>query len=274
MSDLSSDIDTKNPDAARRYNAWLGGKDNFATDRNSANKIGDAFPAIKLAVAENRRCLLRTVRYLATDCGIRQFLDIGCGFPTQYDNVHQIAQQIAPDSRIVYVDTNHQVGAHTRALCTSTPQGAVAFSPGDLRQPGQILTADTVQDTLDLTRPVAVLLFAVLHFLPDTSQACTAVRELMARLPQGSYLGLSHATFDPLPDSVRAGLGAFTRPDSAHGPFRPRTRKQITGLLRGLHPIEPGVVSTVHWHPDLEPRADPSVGPAEAISYAALAVKP
>ena len=272
MTDVDG-INTNIPAVARRYDAWLGGKDNFAADRASATAISNVFPPITRAVAQNRRCLLRMVRYLAAERGVRQFLDIGCGIPMSQGNVHEIAQQIAPHSRIVYVDHDQMVAAHTRALQISTPEGAVAFHLGDLRQPEQIMSAALVRSTLDFTRPVAVLLFAVLHFLPD-DDARTPVRDLMADLPAGSYLALSHATYDPLPENVRAQMDAFTKPDSADGPFRPRTHDEIASLLAGLDLVEPGLVATVHWRPELEPPADPSLGDARAICYAAVAVKP
>jgi hypothetical protein len=273
VTDSAEKINPSLPTASRRYDAWLGGKDNFAADRASADAVSRAFPAIRAAVAENRRCLLRMVRYLAAEPEIRQFLDIGCGIPTPQDNVHQIAQQVAPDSRIVYVDNDAMVAVHMRALPVSTPEGAVAFHLGDVRQPKQIMSADVVRGTFDLTRPVAVLLCAVLHFVPEGKDAQSAVRELVAALPAGSYVALSHATFDPLPADVSAALDEFTKPDSGDGPFRPRTHDEIATLLAGLDLVEPGLVSTVHWHPQLEPPADRSLGADEAISYAALAVK-
>jgi hypothetical protein len=266
-------INVNVPAPARRYDAWLGGKDNFAADRASAAAIGNAFPPITLAVAENRRCLLRVVRHLADERGIRQFLDIGSGVPRRH-NVHDVAQEVALDSRIVYVDNDPMVAVHARALCVGTREGAVTCHLGDLREPKQILTADLVRDTLDFTRPIGVLLFAVLHFLPDTTEAQTAVDQLVDALPRGSYLAISHATFDPIPDDVRAKLTAFTKADSTDGPFHPRSRDEIAAFLHGLDLVDPGIVSTVHWHPDLEPPADPGVTEADAISYVAVAVKP
>ncbi|GAA2617148.1 SAM-dependent methyltransferase [Paractinoplanes durhamensis] len=261
------------PAPARRYNRWLGGKDNFAADRASADAIERVFPTITAAAVQNRRCLGRAVGYLAGECGVRQFLDVGCGLPTGRHNVHEIAQQIAPQARIVYVDNDPLVAVHARALMTSTLEGKVAVHEADLRRPDEITGAGLVHDTLDFTRPVAVLLFAVLHFIPDDT-VHAAVRELMAAVPSGSYLALSHATFDPLGDQTRAALGTFTEPGAADGPFLPRTHEEITALLAGLDLVEPGLVSTVRWRPQLQPEADQTLGDHEVITYAAVAKKP
>ncbi len=273
MNDIPSAIDVTVPATSRRYNVWLGGKDNFAADRASAAAIQDVFQPIGRAIAENRRCLLRVVRYLAAECGIRQFLDIGCGYPAEL-NVHDVAQQVTADSRVVYVDHDPMVAVHARALWDSTPQGAEVFQDGDLRQPQQILTADLVRTTLDFTRPIGLLLFAVLHFVVDDDGLFDAVQELATALPSGSYVALSHATYDPLPEALLDPMNAFTGAGSPQGPFQPRTHDQVAAFLKGLDLVEPGLVSTVSWRPDLEPTADADLSEAEAICYAAVAMKP
>jgi S-adenosyl methyltransferase len=188
--------------------------------------------------------------------------------------VHEVAQEIDPACRIVYVDHDRVVAVHTLALTASTPEGKVVFHPGDQREPAAILSADAVRATLDFSQPVAVLLFAVLHFVPDDDTATTAVRQLTDALTSGSYLALSHATFDPLPEQTRAALAAFTKPGAADDPFKPRTRDEVTSLLAGLELLEPGLVSTVHWRPDPPAQGEPSPGEQEVIAYAAVARKP
>ena len=182
-------IDTTTAHPARRYDYWLGGKDNFAADRESADAIETIFPSIRTAARENRNFLHRAVRYLVTEAGVRQFLDIGTGLPTA-DNTHDIAQRLAPDARIVYVDNDPLVLVHARALLTSHPHGATQYIEADLRQPEQILTDADLTGTLDLAKPVALLLVAVLHFVPDTDHPDTIVRTLLdALIPVPAHFG-------------------------------------------------------------------------------------
>jgi S-adenosyl methyltransferase len=259
------------PQTARRYDYWLGGKDNFAVDRQSGEELRKAFPAIEAAVRENRRFMRRAVHFLAADCGIRQFLDIGVGMPMA-PNVHQIAQAVFPATRVAYVDHDPVVAVHARALLTGSVPGVRVFVPGDLRRPEAILDSPTLRDTLDLQRPVGVLLVAVLHFIEDDEIAYEAVRQLVAALPRGSYVALSHATFDPLPFAVAARLTAMSAPGVGHGPFRARSREQVARFLDGLEIVEPGLVSTVEWHPGLNPAVEASA--AEAVAYGAVARVP
>jgi hypothetical protein len=240
-------IDTATAHPARRYNYWLGGKDNFAADRQSADAIEAIFPGIRTAAVENRRFLHRAVRYLVRDAGIRQFLDIGTGLPTA-DNTHDVAQRHAPQSRIVYVDNDPLVLAHARALLTSDPRGATAYLDADLRDPGKILTDKTLTDTLDLTQPVALLLVAILHFLPDTQQAHGIVHTLTDALPAGSFLVITHATTDLLdPDTART---LDTTDIPGRGDFTARTRTQVEHFLDGLDLVPPGLTVISDWRPD------------------------
>jgi hypothetical protein len=263
-------FDTSAPAASRRYNSWLGGKDNFAPDRASADLIAQAFPPIRAAAAQNRRCLERMVRYLADECGISQFLDIGCGLPLGI-HVHEIAEEAFPHVRIVYVDNDPLVAVHARALMLESPQGEATFHDADLREPQLILKA--ARGTLDFGQPIGLLLAAVLHFVPDTAEALAGVRELLTALPSGSHVALTHATYDPLPESQRAALDIFAKPDSAAGPFQPRTRDEVAAFLDGLDLVPPGLVSTVRWRPESQPPADPLLSEADAVCYAAVAVK-
>jgi S-adenosyl methyltransferase len=264
----AADVSVAAPQAARRYDYLLGGKDNFAVDRQSGDELRKAFPAIKVAVLENRRFMRRAVHYLAADCGIRQFLDIGVGMPAA-PNVHQIAQAVSPATRVVYVDHDPIVAVHAQALLTGSVPDVRVFVPGDLRSPEAILDSPVLRDTLDLQRPVGLLLVAVLHFIEDDELAYAAVRHLAARLPSGSYVALSHVTFDPLPFAIEARLLGMSAPGAGHGPFRARTREQVARFLDGLDIVEPGLVSTVEWHPERHPPAEAPV--AEAVAYSAVA---
>jgi S-adenosyl methyltransferase len=264
-------IDTSRPHPARRYDYWLGGKDNFAADRASGDRIADAFPTIRTAAVENRRFMQRAVRYLAAEAGVRQFLDVGTGIPTS-PNVHEVAQQSAPSSRVVYVDNDPMVVVHARALMTSDPQGATAYLQADLRDPGTILASPELTTTLDLHQAVALLLVAVLHFLDDTDHPAAAVGRLVQALPTGSYLVLSHATLDPLPGDTRQRIADLASPDSGNGPFRPRSREEVAAFLAGLELVDPGLVPIVQWRPHLHPRPGSSI--VDTTTYGAVARVP
>jgi hypothetical protein len=263
----SVDVSVAKPQAARRYDYLLGGKDNFAADRESGDELRKAFPAIEMAARENRGFMRRVVHYLAAGCGIKQFIDIGVGMPIK-PNVHEIAQAVHPAARVAYVDHDPVVAVHARALLTGSVPGVRVFVPGDLRRPQPILDSPALRGTLDLQRPVGLLLFAVLHFVDD-DVAYAAVEQLVAGLPAGSYVALSHVTFDPLPPAVATRLTAMSAPGSGHGPFRARTREEVAGFLEGLAVAEPGLVSTVEWRPELNPFPEASV--AEAAAYGGVA---
>jgi hypothetical protein len=260
-----SPIDVSRPAPARRYNELQGGKDNFQVDRDSAAQLQAALPSIRLAAAELRRCLERQVAYLA-ERGVRQFLDLGCGLPHE-PNVHEIAQDIDPSCRIVYVDNDQLVGAHARALMTGSPLGVTEFLAGDLTNISAVLNHKTTRAVLDFHQPIGVLLGAVLHFVTDNQQAYTAVDQIRSALAPGSYLALTHVTFDPLEPDHAAHLTDLAD-NLAHGPFKARTRHEIAELLDGLQIVEPGLVSTVQWQPDRDPRPEATV--AEAVAYAAI----
>jgi hypothetical protein len=256
-------IDSSVMHPARRYDYWLGGKDNFAADRESGDAIAEKFPAIRTAVVENRRFLRRAVAYLSREAGIRQFLDIGTGLPTA-SNTHEVAQSIAPDSRIVYVDNDPLVLAHARALLTSDPAGATAYVDADLRDTDRILADPTLRAVIDLNRPVALMLLAILHFLPESDDPYAIVRHLTGSLPSGSYLVASHATSDYLPPELVSDISA-----GRHGQGRLRTRAEIAGFFDGLEVIEPGVVPVAEWRAGDEPQPRPSA--AETAMYAGVA---
>ncbi|WP_203919669.1 SAM-dependent methyltransferase [Rugosimonospora africana] len=261
---LASRIDTTTTHSARRYGYWLGGKDHFAADRESGDTIAAAFPHIRTAVRENRRFLHRAVTYLAGEVGIAQFLDIGTGIPTA-DNTHEVAQRITPTCRVVYADNDPIVLAHARALLTSTPAGATAYLDADLRDPDQILNHPDLAHTLDLGKPVALMLIAILHFLTDADDPYRIVAHLVDAMPPGSYLTVSHTTYDFMPADTIAALDAAT----AHERFQARTREQVARFFDGLDLVEPGIVTTTQWRPVPQPEPQPT--PMEAAAYAALA---
>jgi hypothetical protein len=263
-SDVPTPIDSSRPHPARRYDYWLGGKDNFQADREAAEAIAAVFPHIRTAARENRAFMQRAVRYLAAEAGVRQFLDIGTGLPTA-DNVHDVAQGIAPESRIVYVDNDPLVLVHARALLTSSPEGATAYIDADARTPEKILADPALRTTLDLTQPVALLLVALLHFVEDQEKPYDIVRQLVAALPAGSYLVLSHATFDPLDAETIAAMDAVNA--GIKPTFTPRPLAEVSRFFDGLDLLEPGIVSVSDWRPQPGPRPTP----AEATGYGAVA---
>ena len=261
-------IDTTTADPARRYNFWLGGKDNFEADRQSADEIEAVFPGIRTAAVENRAFLQRTVQALVKEEGIRQILDVGTGLPTA-DNTHEVAQRLAPETRVVYVDNDPLVLVHARALLTSHPHGATNYIQADLRHPDTILTDPGLNNTLDLSQPVAVLLVAILHFLPDAEQAYAAVRTLMNAVVPGSYLVLSHATYDLLHPETADAL--TTRNLPSLGDFTPRTRQQIAHFFDGFDLLPPGLEIVSAWRPEPGDKLPP---PANVSVYGAVAHKP
>ncbi|CCH18114.1 SAM-dependent methyltransferase [Micromonospora lupini] len=267
----SDRIDTAVPHPARRYNYWLGGKDNFQADRESGDAMAAAFPTIRTSALENRRFLRRAVGYLAREAGIRQFLDIGTGIPTA-DNTHEVAQAIASQSRVVYVDNDPIVLAHARALLTSSPEGATAYIDADLRDPEKILAHPELRRTIDLAQPVALMLVAVLHFVPDDDDPYALVRRLLDALPAGSYLAASHATHEYLPPAIAEEARAAAKGGGPHGLINLRTRAEFTGFFTGLDVIEPGITSVAEWRAESEPQPRPSV--VEVSMYGGVARLP
>ena len=259
------ELDTDVPHSARVWNHWLGGKDNYPVDRATGDRVAQHYPDIVAIARAARGFLRRSVSHLAGECGIDQFLDIGTGLPTA-DNTHQIAQQINPAARIVYVDNDPLVLTHARALLTSSPEGETAYIDADIRDPGAIL--DSAAQTLDLGRPVAVTLIAILHHIDDYDEARRIVHMLMEPLPSGSYIALSHSTNaigGRASDEAVAQYNKFGRP-----PVRLRGIDEITGFFDGLELLPPGVVSTPRWRP---PVSDPDTEPAEIDQFCGVARK-
>jgi len=262
-------IDTSVMHPARRYNYWLGGKDNFQADRESGDAIAAVFPQVRTAALENRRFLRRAVTYLVEEVGLRQFLDIGTGIPTA-DNTHEVAQRVAPDSRIVYVDNDPIVLCHARALLTSTTAGATAYIDADLRQPEKILNHEQLLKTLDLSQPVGLMLIAVMHFVMDHEDPYGIVNRLVEALPAGSYVAITNGTSDYLSEEDRKKVAAAT--SGQHGAIRVRSRAEFARFFDGLELVDPGIVSVAEWRAEDEPEPRPTA--AEAALYGAVARKP
>jgi trans-aconitate methyltransferase len=236
------DFDTGVPHIARIYDYWLGGKDNFAADREAAELAMAATPTIVPGVRANRRFLGRAVRYL-TGAGIRQFLDVGTGIPTA-GNTHEVAQSAAPQARVVYVDNDPIVLSHARALLTSTT-GPIDYIEADARDTAAILAG--AARTLDFSQPVGIMLIAVLHCIPDSENPRGIITALLDAFPSGSFLALSHPARDQVAVAVRAET-SLTKSTGQKVTFR--TRDQVLELAAGLDLVEPGVVPVQEWRPD------------------------
>jgi len=258
-------IDTTVAHPARVYDYWLGGKDNFAADREAAERVLAVTPGLRYRVRANRAFLARVVRYLAAEAGIRQFLDIGTGIPSA-NNTHEVAQAAAPDSRIVYVDNDPIVLTHAKALLASGPEGATQYIDGDIRDPGPIL--QEAARTLDFTRPTALMLLGILHLVQDSEDPYRLVAELMDALPSGSYLAISHPASDI---HVAAQAEAQKRyNERVSTPQTMRNRAEVTRFFDGLDLVPPGVVYVHEWRPD-----PGDVPPADGVSaHGGVARKP
>jgi len=237
-------FDTSVAHCARVYDYWLGGKDNFAADRAAAEQAIRDCPDIVPTARANRGFLARTVRFLAAEAGIRQFLDIGTGIPTE-NNTHDVAQAVAPGSRVVYVDNDPLVLVHARALLASHPDGATAYEEADLRDPGRIL--DLAASLLDFRRPVAVLLLAILHHVDDEDDPHKIVATLMNAVPPGSYLALSHPASD-IGSEAAAKMAQNLNKVMAEKNTA-RDRATAARFFDGLEMVEPGLVRVSDWHP-------------------------
>ncbi len=248
---------------ARIYNYWLGGKDNFAADRRAAQEVLDVMPVIGQVARSNRMFLSTAVHYLVTQAGIRQFLDIGTGLPTE-NNTHDVAQGVAPESRIVYVDNDPIVLSHARALLTSDPAGRCTYIEADAREVQKIIAA--AGKTLDLSQPVAVMMLGLLHFIPDADDPYGLTQRYLDAVPSGSYLAISHASSD-----IRTGTPEAARSYNSHSAtaitFRSRT--EVTRLLSGLDLVPPGVSPLGQWA-----LGTTGTGARQLPTYAALARKP
>jgi hypothetical protein len=262
------EIDTSKPHPARMYDYFLGGKNHFAADRETAAMALRGSPNPRTIVRENRAFLGRAVRYLAAEAGIRQFLDIGTGLPTT-NNVHEVAQAVAPSSRVVYVDNDPLVLAHARALLISSPEGRTGYIHADLRDPSAILADPVTRDVLDFSQPIALMLVAILHFIQDGDKPAEIIAALLDALPPGSYLVASHGTAEHNPAEAAAMLHAYREGGI---PMQLRDSDDFARLaFSGLELVPPGMVLVSEWRPE---GTGPRPTPAEVNGYGGVARKP
>ncbi len=245
-------FDTSVAHSARVHDYWLGGKENYAADRAAGDAVIAAYPGIVMSVRANRAFLARVVRFLAAEAGIRQFLDIGTGIPSA-NNTHEVAQAVAPDARVVYVDYDPVVLAHARALLDSSPEGATDYIDADFRDYGTIL--QRAARTLDFSRPVAVMLIALLHLIGDDDDPYGIIGALMAAVPSGSYLGLSQVASDIQAEQMAEAAKRYNR--MARETQRHRSHAEVASFFTGLELLPPGLVPVQQWRPrsDFEAQA-------------------
>ncbi|MFJ8111817.1 SAM-dependent methyltransferase [Streptomyces sp. NPDC096132] len=257
------EIDRSVPHSARIWNYWLGGKDHYPVDEEAGDAYTAVFPGIVTIARSSRAFLRRTITHVVAEAGIRQFLDVGTGLPTA-DNTHEVAQRIAPEARIVYVDNDPLVLAHARALLHSSPKGATAYVDADVLDPDRILAA--AAETLDLSRPTALILSNILGHIADDAQARAVVDRLMGALPSGSYLSVNDGSLgiDPVFEAAQDAYNA-----SGAVPYNLRTVDRITSFFDGLELLEPGVVPVPLWRPDPASPAPEVIG-----EHGGLARKP
>ncbi|GGX72950.1 SAM-dependent methyltransferase [Streptomyces minutiscleroticus] len=261
-------IDTGSAHSARIYDYIIGGKDYYPADKEAGDAMAREWPALPVHMRANRDFMHRAVRWLAEEAGVRQFLDIGTGIPTS-PNLHEIAQSVAPDSRVVYVDNDPIVLTLSQGLLSSTPEGRTAYVEADMRDPGAILDAPELRGTLDLTRPVALTVIAIVHFVLDEDDAVGIVERLLEPLPSGSYLAMSIGTADFAPDEV----GRVAREYAARGmPMRLRTREEAAEFFTGLDLVDPGIAQVHRWRPDAT--STEGVKDEDIAMYGAVARKP
>ncbi|NLU74648.1 SAM-dependent methyltransferase [Streptomyces sp. HNM0575] len=261
----SSEVDTSRPHAARIYDYILGGKDWFPVDKEAGEQVTRIFPHIATQARANRDYMHRAVRLVAREFGVRQFLDIGTGIPTA-PNLHQVAQEVAPDSSVVYADHDPLVLEYADALMHSTPEGSTAYVQADVRR-DSVLDSREVRETLDLDRPVALSLLALLHFVPDEHGPQELVRSMLRRLAPGSFLLLSHATADFDEEGQLEGVKKVY--DQSGTPVQLRGEAEVRVFFDGLEMIEPGLVPVHRWRPD----GPTTISDAESCVYAGVARK-
>ncbi|MBO8194379.1 SAM-dependent methyltransferase [Streptomyces oryzae] len=265
-------IDTAKPHSARMYDYYLGGKTHYEADVQAAEAVVAKLPEIVTAARANRDFMIRVTRTLAAEYGVRQFLDIGSGIPTE-PNLHQVAQSVAPEARVVYTDNDPIVLQYAQALLHSTPEGRTAYLHADVTKPESLLEAAELHATLDLERPVAVSVNALVHFIPDEQGPDRILRALVDRLAPGSFLSLSHGIAD-VPeqdgvDRINAVVDIYRRNGTV---LAPRSREQVTGFFDGLELLDPGITQVHLWRPDTDPHGGLPEG--TLTLYAGVARKP
>jgi hypothetical protein len=272
-SPATRDIDTSRPHSARMYDYYLGGKDNFDADREAAEKVVETWPAIITCARENRAFMRRATRVLAQEYGIRQWLDIGTGIPTE-PNLHQVAQGLFPEARVVYADHDPLVLKYAATLMRSTREGRTAYIQADFNDPDAILNAPELEQVLDLSKPVVLSLNALLHFVTDAQEPYSIVGRLLSALPSGSALALTHCT----PDFDAAGWEKITQIYVQGGTdFRVRNKEEVTRFFDGLDLVEPGIEVAHRWHQEVGDASQESAEEptnAEVSLWAGVGIKP
>ncbi|RCW43925.1 S-adenosyl methyltransferase [Halopolyspora algeriensis] len=261
---LPKDVDLEKPSAARCYDYYLGGAHNFAVDRELARQVVAMVPQTKALAQDNRAFLRRAVRY-CVDRGIRQFLDIGSGIPTA-GNVHEVAQEIAPEARVVYVDNEPVAVAHSRSILDGNEYADVVQA--DLVDAAEILDSPQAKQLLNFDEPIAVLMVALFHFVPDSAQPKRIIGQYSERMAPGSYLGLSHLTQDDFPEDAQGAIDLYA---NSSNPMTMRSRAEVTDLLSDFELVDPGVVYLPEWRPDSP--EDVWEQPELSMGYAALGHK-
>jgi hypothetical protein len=260
-SELAAQLRSDVPHAARIWNYWMDGKDNFQADRAAGDAVAEVYPEIAVMARQSRQFLIRVVRFLAAEAGVRQFLDVGTGLPTM-QNTHEVAQRIAPESRVVYVDNDPLVLVHARALLTSTPaQGRITYVDADYHDPDRILAG--AREALDFAEPVGVMFMGVMGYEPDLDTVRSIVRRVVDAVPSGSYL----VFWDGTNTSAAVVRGAERLAESGGVPYLLRSPDRLARCFDGLELVEPGLVPITQWRPD-----DPAAEPIDA--YGAVARKP
>lgn len=261
-------IDTENAHSARIYDYILGGKDYYPADKEAGDAMAREWPALPVHMRANRDWMNRAVRWLAEEAGVRQFLDIGTGIPTS-PNLHEIAQAVAPESRVVYVDNDPIVLTLSQGLLASAPEGRTSYIEADFRDPAAILDAPELRETLDLDKPVALTVIAIVHFMLDEDDAVGVVHRLLEPLPSGSWLAMSIGTAEFAPEEV----GRVAREYAARNmPMRLRTLGEAHEFFEGLELADPGIVQVHKWHPDGTGEKD--IRDEDIAMYGAVARKP
>ncbi|NEB04059.1 SAM-dependent methyltransferase [Streptomyces sp. SID13726] len=265
-SHAARDIDTSRPHSARMYDYYLGGKDHFEVDKKAAETVAAAYPGIFVCARENRAFMHRATRVLAQEHGIRQWLDVGTGIPTE-PNLHQVAQSVVPEARVVYADNDPLVLKYAARLMRSTPQGRTTYIEADANDPDTLLNAPELAEVLDLDRPVALSLNALMHFVTDAQDPYGLVNRLLAALPSGSALALSHCTPDFDPGTWQKVTDIY---NNAGTPVQFRSQGDVARFFEGLELLDPGVTVGHRWRPDGEPVASD----AEVSLWTGVGIKP
>ncbi|MEU4148935.1 SAM-dependent methyltransferase [Streptomyces sp. NPDC026659] len=248
-SHAARDIDTSRPHSARMYDYYLGGKDHFEVDKQAAENVASVYPGIFTCARENRAFMHRATRVLAQEHGIRQWLDIGTGIPTE-PNLHQVAQSVVPDARVAYADNDPLVLKYAERLMRSTAEGRTTYIEADVNDPQSLLDAPELAEVLDFDRPIALSLNALMHFVPDARDPYGIVGRLLDVLPVGSALALSHCTPDFDPETWQKVTDIY---NNAGTPVQFRSREAVARFFDGLELLDPGITVGHRWRPDTEP---------------------